>query len=93
MGKTKTSLSLSAIDLKKPLVKDFVDPDKAIEDFVLNRLPEFPRTRIKLCLTYQSKDKTLYRFRVNWINSEGRIVNSKCYEVNVGETTELTEKL
>lgn len=80
MKKTKTSLSAPVIDRRKPLVKEFIDADKAVKDYLLVRLPHVSYAIPKICLVYQSKDKATYRFRINWWR-EASIVQSGYYEV------------
>lgn len=91
MKKAKEGLTIAdVLETKKPLVRDFIDPDKEIERFISIRLPHVPHCTPQLKLVYQSKDKHLYKYRVNWWlhqNHEGSyvttssIVTSKYYEI------------
>lgn len=84
MTKKNKAITTSAIDMRKPLVKDFIDPDKAVLDFLLTRLPHVSKAKPKVNRVYQSQDKSLNRFRVNWWTDDG-IVKSGYYEVILKE--------
>ena len=71
MGKTKDSdlAVMEPVDTSKPLVKEFVDKDSQIKQFITTRLPHFPNSSVSIKKVYQSRDKSVYRFRVNYHRS------------------------
>jgi hypothetical protein len=91
MSKAKEGLVVAdAIDLQKPLVKDYVDPDLALDNFLKLRLPHVPRATTQCKLVYRSKDGSRIHFRVNWWREDASedsfvgkysIVHSAFYEV------------
>ena len=65
------------IDLRKPVVKEFVDQDREIRDFLLLRLPHVPYATPRVAHVYTSKDKKEHRFRVNWfVKVEDKLVTT-----------------
>lgn len=106
MGKAKGGLAVAdALDLRKPLVKDFVDPDREVENFVQIRLPHIPYAKAHCKLLYRSKDNQTIRYRVNWFSEKTEagcivplrsIVHSRYYELRIKssgpELVDLTDK-
>jgi hypothetical protein len=81
-----------SIDLRKPIVQEFVDQDKQMTDFLLTRLPHVSHARPKFICVYRSKDNSIYRHRVNWYReiqddkidfSVNKIVASQYVEVKI----------
>jgi hypothetical protein len=88
--KSETAV-MEPLDTVKPLVKDFVDPDKNLNDFLTLRLPHVPHSRMAIKQVYQNKGKTTFRYRINyWVEcqdagstiSTGQIVKSMYVEVS-----------
>lgn len=57
---------LEPLDTMKPLVKDFVDAEKDLHDFVDLRLPSVPKASPVIKQVYVNKTKTVFRYRVNY---------------------------
>ena len=65
---------VQSIDLRKPIVKEFVDQDQEVINFLSIRLPHVPYCTSKMICVYRSKDKTEVAYRVNWYKKEEGIV-------------------
>jgi len=71
MGKAKTGLAATnSIDLHKPLVKDYVDPDLALDEFMQLHLPHVPYSIPQCKLVSKSSDGKIKRYRINWWREE-----------------------
>ena len=74
MAKPKSKQSITSIiegiDFDKPLVRDFVDKNTIVLNFLSTRLPHVPHAYPKFNLVYVSKDKKTAKYRVNWYREE-----------------------
>jgi hypothetical protein len=69
---------VNAIDLKKPVVKEFVDQVQEVTTFLQIRLAHVPYCTSRIFCVYRSKDATRLAFRVNWYKtSEGDLVTTR----------------
>lgn len=89
---SKQSLTVSGgIDVQKPLVKEYIDPDAKVESFLKERLPHVAYSVPHIKPISKSKDGRSARYRVNWWREShedgnfivtGDIVHSDLYEVS-----------
>lgn len=77
--KKKTTESTS----DKPLVKKFYDTEVEIIKHIKMMLPHVPQTTIQIKFLYKTANS--YRYRVNYMNAEGRIPHSKYVNIIVSD--------
>ena len=79
MKSTKETNSAQPIDLQKPVVKEFVDKNQQLSNFLEIRLPHVPYCIPKMICVFESKDKTEVAYRVNWTKKSNSAIESSQY--------------
>jgi hypothetical protein len=82
MKKTKSSLTIAdAIDNRKPLTKEYVNPSEVVDRILNVRLPYVKGCTAIHKLVFTSKDKLTTKYRVNWFHPDGFIARSGYFEL------------
>jgi hypothetical protein len=78
MGKAQKALATTqTIDLRKPLVKPVVNNNDEIARFIETRMKHVPYAKMRVVQVYQSHDKKVSRFRVNWYKETTEGITTK----------------